>query len=67
MPENNSPRLIERAAVALVTSEWVQLECTQGSITSRCKLGTCPQTQPPSGPLCLSQRETDMQQVLDKC
>lgn len=30
-PENNSPQLVERAGMALVTSQWVLLEGTQGS------------------------------------
>lgn len=42
MPENNSPRLIQRARVALVTSQWVQLEGTQETIASPRKPGNSP-------------------------
>lgn len=51
MPENNSPRLIKRAEVALVTSQWVLLEGAQESIASPSTLGAS------RGPLCLSQSE----------
>lgn len=51
MPENNSPRLIKRAEVALVTSLWVLLEGAQESIASPSGLGAS------RGPLCLSQSD----------